>query len=198
MLEYNDYGNAARASDVRQAVEALGDAFAIWMTRNFSATEARAAVISSGAKGFIAEGEIPAYAQGSPNPQAQDWPALVDALKDLPIDKGVATSYAPFQGPDNAPMAELAKPLIDNGWHCLPYVYPAEEAGATPEGKQAYALHYTHEARPDLFVQGQGWYNIEPLLGCYAGMFGDYSDINNFQTRNSYRSCHIWAAEFIL
>lgn len=198
-MEYNDYGNQARVNEVREAVEALGDSFSIWMTRNFTAVEARAAVLHSGAKGFVAEGEIPAYAGGMPNPQAQDWHSLVNALADLPIDKAVATSYAPFQGASNGPMAELAKPLIDAGWHLLPYVYPAENPGDTIEGKAQYAEHYTHDARPDLFDAGVGWYHIEPLCGAYAGAHGDYSDISqSFPTRDNYRSTHFWAAEFLL
>lgn len=197
MLEYNDYGNQGRAADVRQHVEAQGDTFGIWMTRDFSAAEARGAVLATGASFFVAEGEIPAYAQGQPNPQAQDWPELVDALADLPIQKAVATSYAPFQGPTNAPMAELAKPLIDDGWHLLPYVYPAEEPGASIPGKAFYATHYTHEARPDLFDPGEGWYHIEPVLGAYSGPHGSYT-VKSFPERDECVGWSVWAAEYVL
>lgn len=196
-MQYNDYGNQGRAADVRRYVEERGDTFTIWMTRDFSAAEARGAVLATGASGFVAEGEIPAYANGAPNPQAQDWQELADALADLPCQKAVATSYAPFQGPMNAPEAELAKPLIDAGWHLIPYVYPAETAGDSIPRKAFYADHYTHEARPDLFDPGEGWYHIEPVLGCYSGEHGSFA-VDDFPERDQCIGWSVWAAEFVL
>lgn len=197
-MEYNDFGNQGRAALVRQHVESHGDTFAIWMTRDFTAAEARGAVLASGAKGFVAEGEIPAYqGDGTPNPQAQDWPALVAALADLDIDKAVATSYSPFRGPSGQPMAELAKPLIDAGWHLKPYVYPAENVNDSIPGKVAYARHFTHEARPDLFDDGEGWYEIEPVLGAYDGPGGNF-DLADFPERDTLRGWSCWAAEYEL
>jgi hypothetical protein len=144
--------------------------FAIWMTRGFVASDARAAALTSGAQGFISEGEIPAYrGDGSPNPQAQDWPALVAALADLRIDCAVATSWSPFQGPTHAPAPELAAPLIKAGWKVMPYVYPAENAGASVAKAEFYATHYTHEQAPSVLGPGEGWYDPEPVLGCYGG-----------------------------
>lgn len=196
-MEYNAYGNQGRAADVRAAVEARGDTFTIWMTRDFTAAEARGAVLATGASGFVAEGEIPAYAQGQPNPQAQDWQELADALADLPIQKAVATSYSPFQGPTHGPEAELAKPLIDDGWHLIPYVYPAENAGDNIASKAQYAQHFTHEARPDLLDPGEGWYNVEPVLGCYSGAHGSFT-VDDFPLREECIGWSVWAAEYVL
>lgn len=135
----------------------------------FTAAEARAAVIATKARGLVVEGEIPAYDNGVPNPQAQDWPELVLQTADLEIDKAVATSWAPFQGPTNLPAPALAAPLIRAGWYVMPYVYPAENPGDTVAGKLAYAKHYTHERAPDDLDPGEGWYDPEPVLGLYQG-----------------------------
>lgn len=189
-LEYNAYGNAPRARAVRDACHARGIKFAIWFTRSgqsendfdFTAATARQACLDVEPDGFIAEGEIPAeFPDGRPNPQAQDWFALADALNDLPIDKAVATSWAPFQTfvlsptPENpqrriiVPHAPYASTLIKRGWYCLPYVYPAETPTHTVAGALQYARNFTHERAPTVLAEGEGWYDVEPVLGVYGG-----------------------------
>lgn len=165
---------------MRDACHALGIPFAIWMTRDFTAAHASAAVGAVLPDGFIAEGEIPAQRHdGSPNPQAQDWMALALALDPWAgdIDLAVATSFTPFQkwaqNPDGSrsllPAPEMAEPLITRGWKCMPYVYPAESPGDSVAGKLAYCKHFTHEAAPDVLAAGEGWYLPEPVLGTYGG-----------------------------
>lgn len=197
VMEWNDYGNWARGDEMRDACDAEGLAFTIWMTRDFSAADARAAVIASRCTGIVSEGEIPAYAQGQPNPQAQDWVELDQALSDLPIAKGVATSWSPFQGPDGKPAPAIAKPLIEAGWHCLPYVYPAESPGASIDRAAFYASHFTHEAAPGVLAPGQGWYAIEPVLGCYSGAYGSFT-LDDFPGRHDCLGWSVWAAEYVL
>ena len=197
ILQYNQFGNAVRATAVRDACEQTNGrvGFAIWMTRNFTAAEARAAVIASGARGFVAEAEIPAqHPDGSPNAQAQDWPALVAALADLGVDCAVATSWAPFQVWSQGrtlPAAELAAPLIKAGWYVMPYVYPAENPSDTVASQVDYARHFTHEARPDVLSPGENWYDPEPVLGCYQGKTLDSSEFAGWE---SCASISIWDA----
>jgi hypothetical protein len=96
---------------------------------------------------------------GAPNPQAQNWPALATALSGEGIDCAVATSWTPFQGPTGLPDPELARPLIEAGWYVLPYVYPAENPGASVGDARFYAQHY-----------GPEWAHAEPVLGVYGGV----------------------------
>lgn len=183
LLEYNDFGNAARAIAVRDACQGKCG-FGIWLTRDFTAQQARAAVLQTGARAFVAEGEIPAQLPGgTPNPQAQDWEALVEELEDIHIDKAVATSWSPFQkwsaeANNMVPAPEIAAPLIRDGWYCQPYVYPAEHAGITVGHALAYSKHYTHEAAPAVLAEGEGWYHPEPVLGVYGGFTIDSPAFN--------------------
>lgn len=194
-LEYNDWGNAPRANPLRVACEARGIGFAIWMTRGFSAAEARQATVESGARGFIAEGEVPAeFTNGAPNPQAQNWPELAWELEGLDgVQKAVATSWAPFQrweqtalGPKLLPAPEKAKALIEARWHCMPYVYTAENPSDNIPEKVAYARHFTHERAPSVLGPGEGWYEIEPVLGTYGGF-----ELEDFPERDE---CIAWSA----
>ena len=182
---------------MREAVEAHGDVFTIWLTRDFTGADLRAAVLDCGASGVIAEGEVPAYSQGQPNPQAPDWQEVADSVDDLDIHKAVATSWSPFQGPTGLPVAELAAPLIRAGWHVQPYCYAPEHPGITPEHGAMYAQHYTHEAAPTALDPGQGWYHTEPVFGCYRGIGGPWR-IEDYETRDNYRGWSAWAAEYVL
>lgn len=174
----------------------------IWMTRDFSASQARQAVQQSGAHLFIAEGEIPAQMlvpgdgpQGAvvvPNPQAQNWSELAFFLGDLGIDRGVATSWAPFQKfvvENNQwalrPAPELAKPLTDDNWYVLPYVYPAETPGHSVASARAYAEHYPEWSGEE-----------EPVLGTYSGQFGDFRDLDSapFTGRETRVGWSVWDA----
>lgn len=134
-----------------------------WLTRPFDALQAELAVIQSAGDLLVLEAEIPAYANGAPNPQAVNWPAVVERLRPYALPKAVATSFGPFIGADGRPDQALADPLIEAGWYCLPYVYPAEHHGVTVEGQVFYASHY-----------GPEWSHAEPVLGCYSGPFGSY------------------------
>ncbi len=113
-----------------------------------------------------------------PNPQAQDWEELADVFSQRPdVDKAVGTSWSPFQkyAKNEAgqwlvvPAPEYAKSLIEAGWYCLPYVYPAETPTHSVAGALFYAKNYTHEAAPQVLGLGVGWYYPEPVLGCYGG-----------------------------
>jgi len=181
-LEYNDSNNAARAPAVKAACDAAGLIFTIWMTRNFTAAEARQAVVESGAKGFIAEAEIPSEnPPGVPNPQAQNWPELIFELSDLNIHKAVVTNFAPFVHWDGAPFPEKAAPLIDAGWHCMTECYLSEAPLATPERTNFYA------------ITNLGWSETQPVLGIYGGK--TYSD---YPTRDNYRNWSVWDANSVL
>jgi hypothetical protein len=174
------------------------------MTRPFTGQMARAVVQEFEPVAFIAEAEIPAEnPDGTPYPPAQDWADLDFHLSDLPIDKSVATSFAPFQKwrPDHngimrlLPAPEKAKVLIENGWYCQPYVYPAESLGDTVAGKLAYATHFTHEAAPNVLEPGQGWYRPEPVLGTYCGAWGCF-ELNSpaFNGKETCAGYSIWDA----
>ena len=105
------------------------------------------------------------------NPQAVNWEQVGATLEPYQIDKAVATSFGPFQSYklENGqyflrPDKTRAKPLIDRNWYCLPYVYPAENLGATVDGMMFYASHY-----------GPEWSHGEPVLGCYSGAHGSFT-----------------------
>lgn len=188
LVEDNDSNNASRRDAIRTACTAEGIKYGIWLTRPFTAAEARQRVVESGADGFVAEGEIPGF-----RPEAQNWVELVFELADLDIDKGVATNWAPFVDQAGLPDASKAKALIEGGWHCMPYVYPAEHAGITPEQQAYYARHYTHEAAPSVLDPGVGWYAIEPVFGCYGGFKPE-----DFPTRGNYIGSSDYAAEYVI
>ena len=174
-----------------------------WMTRDFTAAMARAAVTQCGAHLFVAEGEIPAQMIDSSgnvvsNPQAQDWADLAFHLSDLGIDRAVATSWAPFQkyvwstpGGEQlptlklVPAPEFAKPLTDDDWYVLPYVYPAETPTHSVAGAKQYAQHYPDWAGHE-----------EPVLGTYSGPFGDFGDLDSapFTGRDTCAGWSVWDA----
>ena len=158
----------------------------VWRTRNFSADDAREDVLTLGPQLFVAEGEIPSFqGDGSPNPQAQDWPELVEALDEFDIPKAVATSYTPFRTPAGLPSQALARPLIEAGWYCLPYVYPSEHVGVTVEQQITYAQHYGPE-------WGAG---AEPVLGVYGGYTVDSPAFDGKEDRPGYS---LWDAGEVL
>jgi hypothetical protein len=180
---------------VRDACHALSIPFSIWMTRDFTAAQAQAAVATTLCDGFIAEAEIPAQMHGGgTNPQAQNWAELAVALEPFDCDKAVATSFAPFQkwiGGQLLPAPELAKPLIERGWTCMPYVYPAENPGDSVAGKLDYCRHFTHEAAPSILDPGEGWYEPEMVLGVYGGKTLDSPEFNG---KRSLAGFSVWDA----
>jgi len=159
-----DAANRAAYPTISAKAEADGTIrHGVWRTRGFSSQDAFNDVATLNPEKFVAEGEIPAYMNGQPNPQAQDWNALASVLEQFDdLTCAVATSFGPFIGPDGKPDPDLAKPLIDAGWYCLPYVYPAEHAGITLEEMAFYATHY-----------GPKWAHAEPVLGVYGGFTVD-------------------------
>lgn len=189
-LEYNDFGNHDYANAVREAVEELGDTFTIWMTRNFTAQEARAAVLACQPRGFLAEGEIPVEdASGASNPQAQDWPALIEALSDQPIYRGVVTNFAPFvytrandpDHPQGSAWPEQAAPLIAAGWDCITECYDLTgEPNLWPARRHSMASFC-------------GWQESLPALGTYPPR-----SLESFPSRHGYRNWSCWAAEYLL
>jgi len=168
--------------EYRDACAAQGIIFTIWMTRDFTAAEARQAVVESQAQGFLAEGEIPAEsAPGIPNAQAQNWSELIFQLSDLQIPKGVVTNFAPFTHHDGTPWADKAKPLIDAGWSCHTECYDL-----TGDPTQWIP-------RRDFYAKQLNWPSTQPVLGLYAGRtFADYP------TRNEYANWSVWAAEYLI
>lgn len=203
-MQANAHGNLSLMLEWRDACNRKGIKLGPWMTRSgqegidfeFSAAEARRACLESGAQLFVAEGEIPAYSGGQPNPQAQNWPELVNELSDLPIPKAVGTSWSPFTDATGLPDATKAKALIEAGWHVLPYVYPAEQNGVTIWQQKQYARHYTHEAAPTVLAPGVGWYETEPVLGCYSGEFGAFT-IDDFPGRKDFIGHSVWSGESV-
>ena len=175
----------------------------IWMTRDFTAQMARAAIVQTGAQVFSAEGEIPAQMlvedAGSPggmkpvpNPQAQDWVDLAFYTADLGIDLAVATSWAPFQKYVweegrwlLRPAPEFAKPLTDDGWYVQPYVYPAETPTHSVAAAKAYAQNFPEWAGTE-----------EPVLGTYAGQFGDFRSLASapFNGKDTCVGWSVWDA----
>lgn len=186
-MEWNQYGNSARAPAMRTASINHEMPFTIWFTRSgqpgndmdFTPAEALKACVESQCDGFLGEGEIPAeIGPGVPNPQEQNWPALIEVLKDVPIPKGTVTNFAPFVHNDGLPYPEKAKPLIDAGWHCLTECY---DMGGDPstwiERRNFYA------------TQNLGWPRTQPVLGIYGGRtFAD------FPTRDQYANWSVWDA----
>lgn len=179
-LEYNDFDNAPRASAVKAACDANGLVFTIWMTRTFTAAQARQACIETGAAGFIAEAEIPAEdAPGIPKPEAQNWPELIWALQDLPIYKAVATNFAPFVYHNGTPYPEKSLPLVEANWKCITECYLSEAPNSTPENQAFFANHL-------------GWAITQPVIGLYGGKtFADYP------TRDNYPNWSVWDAEIL-
>lgn len=181
-MEYNQFGNQNRAAAIKQACANHGLIFTIWLTRPFTAAQARQAIIESNASGFIAEAEIPAEdAPGVPKPEAQNWPELVAALDDINIHKAVATNFAPFTHHGGEPYPEKARVLIDNDWACLTECYDMFGNPSTwPEERAFFASHL-------------GWTETQPILGVY-GPPNAGSSVESFPTRDNYRNWSVWDA----
>lgn len=154
--------------------------------------------------GFVAEGEVPGQnPDGTPNPQAQNWPELQWMLEDVPCDKAVATSWSPFQkfvdlpggGRGAVPAPETARVLIRHGWKVMPYVYPAEHKGVTVASMLQYARHHTYEEAPGVFDPGEGWYTPEPVAGVYCGVHGCFTlESPNFNGIENCAGFSVWDA----
>lgn len=181
-MEWNAYGNAARNTQVKNAVESENGIHTIWLTRDFSAPEARQAAVDSQCSGIVLEGEIPAEsAPGVPNPQAVNWPDVIFHLQDLPIFKAVVTNFAPFTHHDGTPYPEKAKPLIDAGWQCLTECYDLKGDPSNWPERRAF------------FASQVGWAVTQPVLGLYDGR-----TFASFPTWQNYRNVSVWAAEYVL
>lgn len=190
-LELNDYGNENRAAQFVAACDSPAGQGRVlpvgWVTRDYTGASARQMVNNAGVRGVILEGEIPAQnlTPDGPvtNPQAPNWSEVVAAFSDYPGDKGMATSFTPFQSWHYVqeqwkllPDKNLARPLIEAGWYLMPYVYPAENPGTI-----STALHYSSHY--------PGWDDPEPVLGCYGGYV-----LENFPERSSVAGYSIWDA----
>lgn len=181
-MEYNDYGNAPRCPVVKSAVESQGDRFTVWLTRNFTGSDVRAAAIASKATGVVLEGEIPAeFPDGSPNPQAVDWDDVLAKTDDLQIYKAVITNHSPFTHGNGTPNRELVGKLVAHGWHCLTECYDL-----TGDPTQWIP-------RQDWQAKNCGWPESQPVIGLYAGR-----TLDSYPTRGSYRNWSCWAAEYVL
>lgn len=175
-FEWNDYGNEARAAQVRDACAASDLVFTIWLTRPVTPTLVRSATLASGAAGVLVEGEIPGFVD-----EAVDWAAVVAAVADLPVYKGVVTNFAPFVTQDGFPDPEKARPLVEAGWACLTECYLSEAPNSTPENQDFYARAHL------------GWPRTQPVIGIYGGKtFDDYP------TRDNYRNWSVWDAGEVL
>lgn len=176
-MEWNQHGNSTRGAAMKQECDRVGLIFTIWFTRSgqpendmdFTPAEVRKAVVESGAAGFLAEAEIPSeLGGGAPNPQEQNWPALIHELSDLQIAKGVVTNFAPFVHHDGLPFPEKAKPLIDAGWACITENFITESPNSTP-------------ARTDFYAKANlGWPETQPMIeGWHLADYGDLSRFRN-------------------
>lgn len=180
-MEWNDYNNHVRGPAMKQACEAHGLIFTIWLTRPFTPEYVRQVCIESETAGILLEAEIPAEnSDGSPKPESVNWAEVVFHTKDLPIYKGVATNFAPYTHHDGSPYPAKAKPLVDAGWACLTECYLGESPGSTPEAMDFFATHL-------------GWVETQPIIGIYGGK--TWSD---YPTRNNYRNWSVWDAGSVL
>ena len=195
-MHYNGSNNAARSAALKAAANEKGGKFTIWLTRDFTAQEARLAVENSQAEGFLAEAEIPSeLGDGEPNPQAQDWVGLIAELEPLPIRKGVVTNFAPFvhsrtdvpeedERYKGKPWPEKARPLVDAGWRCLTEAYDLSgDPAQWPARRAFYASHL-------------GWTITQPVLGIYPSA-GGAGSVDAFPTRNQYPNWSVWDAGHI-
>lgn len=175
-MEWNQFGNSTRGVAMKQACDANGLIFTIWFTRSgqpqndmdFTAAEARKAIVESGAQGFLGEGEIPPELGGGvQNPSEQNWPELIHELSDLEIAKGVVTNFAPFVHNDGKPYPEKAKPLIDAGWACVTENFISESPNSTP-------------ARTDWYAKSNlGWAETQPMVE--LDILAQYGDLSAFR-----------------
>lgn len=182
-LEWNQHGNSTRGAAVKQECDRVGLVFTIWFTRSgqpendmdFTPAEARKAIVESGCKGFLAEAEIPPELGGGvPNPQEQNWPALIHELEGLDIPKGVVTNFSPFVHHDGTPYREKSAPLIAAGWSCLTECFISEHASATPANGDDYAKRVL------------GWPETQPMVE--VRRLEDYGDLS------MYRNPSHWSA----
>lgn len=117
-MEWDDFGNAARWPDFRDACFAHGIKAGLWFTAGDSIYETPADA------GFaIAEHE----GQG-------DYDGILSAPVNLPsCPKGVLTNFGAPLGTASGYDREAAKPLIDAGFSCLTECYTGDNANLTKE-----------------------------------------------------------------
>lgn len=162
----------AAAPDYRQACEGRL-VFTIWLTRPFDAAYARQAVIESGAKGILLEGEIPSESfnpstgQVEPRPEAVNWAEVVLYLQDLNIARGVVTNFAPFVHADGSLWPEKARPLVQAGYACVTENFISESPNSTPD-------------RTNFTATQLGWARTQPMVeGWRLPEYGDLSGYRN-------------------
>lgn len=203
-MQWNDPASqvANRAAYPRIATDAAADGDMTtgpWLTRDFGPADCVAAVLATDPDLIVLEAEVPAeiLTPNGPvdNPQAPDWEAVALALESFDIDKAVATSFSAFRKWVRVgdqwqlhPDPDRAAPLIERGWYCQPYVYPAEHQGMTVERAIAYASHY-----------GPEWAHGEPVLGCYSGAHGSFTiDSPEFDGYDDQPGASLWDAGTVI
>lgn len=181
-MEWNQYENWTKNTQIKNAVESENGVHTIWLTRPFTAAEVRQAVIESECSGVLLEGEIPAESgYNYPNPQAVNWVEMIWALEDLDVAKGVITNFAPFTRYDGSPYPEKSRPLVEAGWSCVTECYDM----------QGDPTHWIEQRA--FFARHLGWDVTQPALGCYDGR-----TLQSFPTRDNYFNWSVWAAEYVL
>lgn len=148
--------------------------FTVWLTRNFTAAEARQAAIESDCEGLILEGEIPpeqfnpVTGEVEAKPEAVNWAEVVFETSDLAIPKAVVSNGAPFVHADGTPWPQKAKPLVDADWAYITECFITESPNSTPE-------------RTNYFVtRNLGWPETQPMVeGWHLADYGDLSGFRN-------------------
>ena len=134
VLEHDDFGNAARWPDFKDACYAHGLLAGVWMTDSWN-------LVNCPVDAQFVIGEI--ESEG-------DRQGAINAIGKLPeIPKAVLISGTAFSDPLGAPQPDKAKPLIDAGYSCLVEVYPDE----TNEAPQMAFL-----------AQQLGWPSSQPVF----------------------------------
>lgn len=154
-MELDDFGNAARWTEFRDACFAHGIRAGVWFTNggNIASSPSDAAFA-------ISELEGPG-----------DYLGIMNALGSLPdCPRAVITNFnAPLVDANGIPQPEAARPLIDADFWCLTEAYMGDNPNATPDNLAFRASQL-------------GWKTAQPVYGVYnaplpanaAGGYGVY------------------------